>query len=37
MDVAKSLAFKEFGALTKQRRIAETGIGTEDDMSDMNP
>ena len=37
IDVAKTLAFKEFGALTKQRKIREQSIGTEDDMSDMQP
>jgi len=37
IDVAKNLAFKEFTALTKQRKIREQSIGTEDDMSDIQP
>jgi len=37
IDVAKTLAFKEFTALTKQRKVREQSIGTEDDMSTMQP
>jgi hypothetical protein len=37
IDVAKSLAYKEFGTLTKQRKVREQSIGTEDDTSIMQP
>ena len=37
VDVAKTLAFKRFGELTKQRKVREQSIGTEDDMSDTQP
>ena len=37
IDIAKTLAFKEFQRLTKERKVLDTGISSDGDDIDMNP